>query len=185
MLPLQSLEGGRRKGVVMIPEGRRGAGRKELAALFQEVVSHLSQLKHGRGYSYGVGVRKEVSFVEVVKKGALGETVDGSVLAVEGDGAAGGGVKRTYELPASSHAKKEDVDSFSKSLAFNAKSAGREMIDVSCWRKKLMGFREEVDTLLNLLGLESGPGHVKPIWGGRLSPPRSKGIRRLGCVLFA
>lgn len=50
--------------------------------------------------------------------------------------------------------------SFSKELAFNAKSADGRVIDVAFWRNKLQGIREEIDVLLNLLGNHDGSGKV-------------------------
>ncbi|KAB1215950.1 putative ADP-ribosylation factor GTPase-activating protein AGD8 [Morella rubra] len=126
--------GGRRKGVVMILEGKEGAGWKELADVFQEVVSHLSQPKRGREGSYGVGVCKEVSLVDVVKKGQSGESSRGQSQAVEGVG------------------------------AFNAEAAGGEALYMSLWRKKLLGIRKELDDLLELMGGETGSSflHLDP-----------------------
>ncbi|KAB1201117.1 hypothetical protein CJ030_MR0G005030 [Morella rubra] len=60
---------GRRRGVVMVLEGRGGAGWKALAECFQGVVDHLGSVGKRHGSAGAVGWREGVSFVEVVKLG--------------------------------------------------------------------------------------------------------------------
>lgn len=93
-----------------------------MAGVFQEMVSHLSQLKKGVLSASGSGVRKEVSFVEVVKEGQVGVEPGGSVMEMNGVGKDGGGVWKKKVSPTVTHAKLEDGVSFSKRQDFNAKS---------------------------------------------------------------
>ncbi|KAB1208245.1 hypothetical protein CJ030_MR7G027342 [Morella rubra] len=123
---------GRRTEVVMIPEGNGGSGWKVLANVFQEVVFHFGQLQSGRGGSSDSRVRKEVSFAEAAKRGSTGESSGG-------------------RAPLASDA------SFSNELSFNTKSAEGKVVDVTFWRTRLMGIREEIDALLVLLGLDVRP----------------------------
>ncbi|KAB1216039.1 hypothetical protein CJ030_MR4G022480 [Morella rubra] len=114
--------GGRRKGVMMIPEGKGGSGWKDLAAVFQEVVSHLGMHKSGRGGFSSSRVRNEVSFVEVAKRGTTWESFGGGGVAVKGVTEVAGGVEKKAMMHASSHETLVTDVSVSKEVAFNAKT---------------------------------------------------------------
>ncbi|KAB1204827.1 hypothetical protein CJ030_MR8G007181 [Morella rubra] len=148
--------GGRRKGVVMIPEGKEGSGWKDLATVFQEVVFHFGQLNSSRGgYSR---VRKEFSFAEVAKRGLQGASSGGRGMVVQRAEEASGGLEAKAMMHDSAHAQLVSDAYFSKEQAFNAKSAGEKRVDVTFWRNKLVGIKAEIDALLELLGLNDGLG---------------------------
>ncbi|KAB1199436.1 hypothetical protein CJ030_MR0G023653 [Morella rubra] len=112
---------------MMIPEGKGGSGWKDLAAVFQEVVSHLGMHKSGRGGFSSSRVRNEVSFVEVAKRGTIGESSGGGGVAVKGVKEVAGGVEKKAMMHASSHETLVTDVSVSKEVAFNAKTVGDKL----------------------------------------------------------
>ncbi|KAB1223806.1 Programmed cell death protein 2 [Morella rubra] len=140
MLPLQSGGGGRRRGVVIVLEGKEGSGWKVLVGVFQEVVSHLGKLSHDRRAFYDAAFCKGVSFVEVVKD-PKGECSGGHDLAMGAIGKDGfsDDLLKTRRLPATTHAKLVADAAFSRKIAVNEKSAGsflgNGMIE-SLWKRE-------------------------------------------------
>lgn len=139
--------------------------------MFQEVVSHLGKLSHDRRAFYDAAFCKGVSFVEVVKD-PKGECSGGHDLAMGAIGKDGfsDNLLKTRRLPANTHAKLVADAAFSRKIAVNEKSARSEVADlvnVSFWRNKLLGIREEVENLLVLLERDVVPNfqHL-----GSLSP---------------
>ncbi|KAB1206169.1 hypothetical protein CJ030_MR7G014314 [Morella rubra] len=138
----------------MVPKGKDGSGWKELAVALQDVVAHLGKHKREEGVSDGSDYWKGISFMDVVK---VRLKVDPSCHRVS---------KLKYTIVEGCVKLKITCTSFefacnygadvvtSKRKSFTGMSAidkVGERANVSFWRKKLLGLREELDGLLNLI----------------------------------
>lgn len=138
----------------MVPKGKDGSSWKELAVALQEVVAHLGKHKRRGGVSDGSDYWKGISFVDVVKVRLKVDPSCHRVSKLKYTIVEGCVKLKSHVHPSNSHATKGADVVTSKRKSFTGMSAVDkvgERVNVSFWRKKLLGLREELDGLLNLI----------------------------------
>lgn len=158
---------GRRRGVIVVPEGVGGEGWRLLAGLFQEVVEHLGRIKEGRNGKKIAGqvwLRGGHSFAEVVKEGKS-LVVAGKQALVD---ACVGGKGKKVALTLQTQKKHADQATFqfSKALVKDRETVALmgDSRGLADFRKRLLDMRVELDKLISeadgLLGRGRGWGEV-------------------------